>query len=120
MKFKEGAIKTGMVIHCPKEEDAKALYEHCDKTYYPNTWDTHKSDTCYHLCGVKTIQSIGYGDDDYYRTRGFSITEFSDLIEPDDYDIDITDGKIRYGGNLSQLNSLPDGYPIPLENERLI
>ncbi|MCD8149921.1 MAG: hypothetical protein LUE92_10245, partial [Clostridiales bacterium] len=68
---------------------------------------THGSDTCYCVCTYgKYIYHCDIKD-----AEGL-ITEFADLIEPDDYGVDITDGKIRYGGNLSQLNNLIDDSPI--------
>ncbi|MCD7863601.1 MAG: hypothetical protein LUG61_08900 [Lachnospiraceae bacterium] len=90
MKFKE--IDPGAVIHCPKEEDARALLEHLKELGY-NIQDMHPR--------IEWKQELGEGifyeieSNDFwswgkkrmsYLQAGRKITEFSDLIEPDDCD----------------------------------
>ncbi|MCD8366127.1 MAG: hypothetical protein LUC83_10055 [Clostridiales bacterium] len=85
MKFKE--IKPGMVIHCPKEEDARALLEHLDGLGY--VWATRIS-----LKDEAHFKHILSCDKEYFTIwndmtvtagmrRTWEITEFSDLIEPE-------------------------------------
>ncbi|MCC8163432.1 MAG: hypothetical protein LIO86_09805 [Lachnospiraceae bacterium] len=93
MKFKE--IKPGMVIHCPKEEDAVALFNHLESLGYGwlsgcllddigyTYWDVYSDKTGYRLSADKTDAVAEYGDVDSYQAKGLEITEFSDLIEPE-------------------------------------
>ncbi|MCD8396105.1 MAG: hypothetical protein LUD12_02770 [Lachnospiraceae bacterium] len=64
MKFKE--IKPGMVIHCPTEEDARALLEHLDSLGYRwgmthknlvkmPCWNTYTDKTCYMIEDNKDV-----------------------------------------------------------------
>jgi len=86
MKFKE--IKPGMVIHCPKEEDARALLEHLDRLGYVwcnganicaaySRWHEHCDRTGYQILGDREGK-ITNGNVNSYLCK---ITEFSDLIE---------------------------------------
>lgn len=77
MKFKE--IKPGMVIHCPTEEDARALTEHLKEVGYdvPSLL-IHK----YYYIGDDLVVTW---TDTYPVRPNAQITEFSDLIESDDF-----------------------------------
>ncbi len=86
MRFKE--IRPGMAIHCQREEDANTLLEHLDTLGY--RWFSNMrltEENLYHGCGEETCYFINYnkkvtfGICDGYREEGYTITEFSDLIE---------------------------------------
>ncbi len=88
MKFKDGAIKPGMTIHCLEEEDTRALLEHLEEMGFK--WNSGDLPTkrrplsenynCYHLYNDMTIACDRY---EYYAKWFGEITEFSDLIEPE-------------------------------------
>ncbi|MCC8043887.1 MAG: hypothetical protein LIP12_00105 [Clostridiales bacterium] len=94
MKFKENAIKPGMVIHCPTEEDARALSEHLIKLgvananhimeYYGLNNGVGKTDTVW-IKQKEGYLTVEYSDRKWYEKDEYQmeITEFSDLIESD-------------------------------------
>lgn len=80
-KIKDGAIKSGMVIHCTEKEQARALLEHLDKEGYSchvNLIDWENRETCYKIEYSKWVYRNTVRN--FFRDE---ITEFSDLIEPD-------------------------------------
>lgn len=98
MKFKE--IKPGMVIHCPKEEDARVLLEHLDRLGYVwcngasicaaySRWREHCDRTGYQILGDRKGK-ITNGNVNSYLCK---ITEFSDLIEPENSTQNSTGGE---------------------------
>ncbi len=125
MRFKENAIKEGMVIHCPKEDDAKALLEYLKELEYvwhsgdeidsnDTRYKAYEENTCYDIgyCGNKKIV---FSDISFYKSeRERSITEFSDLIEPDDVDLvrrsDVMQTIEKVFNNYSMTWSLDNPY----------
>lgn len=89
IKFK--AIELGMVIHCPTEENAKELLKHLDELGYVWTGDksslldkvyyqSYRENTCYE---TEENGIVFFGSKDFFEKEGYTITEFSDLVEPD-------------------------------------
>ncbi|MCD8068505.1 MAG: hypothetical protein LUE87_06420 [Lachnospiraceae bacterium] len=101
MKFKE--ITPGMVIHCPREQDARTLLKHLEDLKYDvsdavkiHAYARYKEKTCFY---INPNITVSYGDDDFYATDknfrehegNLKITEFSDLIEHDEKPIEAND-----------------------------
>lgn len=84
-------IEPGMVIHCPTEENAKELLKHLDELGYVWTGDksslldkvyyqSYRENTCYE---TEENGIVFFGSKDFFEKEGYTITEFSDLVEPD-------------------------------------
>lgn len=95
MKIKP--ITPGMVIHCPKEEDVKAVLEHLDNLGYEygrkgairkNMDEIPISDDVIYYIGLNETLSWGFREFAGADGEEIKVTEFSDLIEPDDSPID--------------------------------
>lgn len=89
IKFKE--IKPGMAIHCQTEEEAEKLFKHLDRLGYKwwsdeslliedTIYDRYGKNTCYF---IEENKEVTYSDIGFFKSKGYEITEFSDLIEPE-------------------------------------
>lgn len=83
MKLKE---INDAVVHCGTKEEAEQLINSLNeglgtKENWIAYWDIYEEETCYRIEGgvVK-----GYDDFGYYKRNRYTITEFSDLIEPEE------------------------------------
>lgn len=109
-------IKPGMVIHCPTEEEAEKLFKHLDRLGYKwwsdggllveNTiYDRYGKNTCYF---IEENKEVTYSDIDFFKSKEYEITEFSDLIEPE-----LTaEEAIRLQADLCHSNGCFKGCPI--------
>lgn len=76
MKLRE--IKPGMVIHCKTREEANQLVDLTDiGKSYKNYWRIEKENTCYSFRN----NFWQFSPIDWYIRNGYTITEFSDLID---------------------------------------
>ncbi len=88
IKFKE--IEQGMTIHCSTEGEAEDLLKHLDGLGYKwNDGGLLVEDTIYDRYGKNTCffieedYRVTHRDIDYFKSEGYEVTEFSDLIEPE-------------------------------------
>jgi hypothetical protein len=88
MKLKP--IEDEMVVHCKTEDEAKELIKWaCDErgynTFPLGTWHDYKDYTCYHFYQLNNGKNtISYCNKSYYLDNNYEITEFSDLIIPEE------------------------------------
>ena len=87
MKLKD--IK-GKVIHCKTKEEATQLIETIGgQSHWIRNWEIYRERTCYRFYNDGTI--AGYCNIHYYRDEnGYEITEFSDLIIPEETESPLT------------------------------
>ena len=70
------------VIHCKTKEEAEVLIRETDSDIkFERFWNWHESDTCYDVRNSKIYECCAYN---WYKANGFEITEFSDLIDPEE------------------------------------
>lgn len=90
MKFKE--IEPEMVIHCKTEEEANQLLSHLNDLGYEwyngeslleadSRYENCREDTCYCL---SENNKITYSSVSHYMDNNYKITEFSDLVVPEE------------------------------------
>ncbi|MCD8124256.1 MAG: hypothetical protein LUE23_04355 [Lachnospiraceae bacterium] len=113
MKFK--SITPGMVIHCPKEEDARALLEHLDELGY--RWrgggtlskTLYDEGSTYYLNlepGYSYPLNIMHGCYENAIKRNIDVTEFSDLIEPDSVNEPNTSSNAQSDNSNAQMSAV--------------
>jgi Fe2+ or Zn2+ uptake regulation protein len=82
MKLKP--IKDGMVVHCKTEDEAKELIKWAHECGYgteiPDCWKHYNKHTCYRFY----TNYWTYESNVYFESVGCKITEFSDLIIPEE------------------------------------
>ena len=75
-------LQENEVIHCPtKEEFEKIIALNPENDLRVTMWNAYKQETCYHPFG--TIHKGKYCDIDYYKSRGCTIHQARDFLEPE-------------------------------------
>jgi hypothetical protein len=78
-----------MVVHCKTEDEAKELIECANmrgySTFSLDAWRAHRDLTCYRFSQLSNGKKIiNYCNTNFYLNNGYKITEFSDLIIPEE------------------------------------
>ena len=74
------------IVHCKTQEEAEALINGLEvknhiKYHWIDYWENYGSSTCYRIENGKVLS---YCDIHFYEIRDYEITEFCDLIEPEE------------------------------------
>ncbi len=89
-KLKQDIDKQNAVVHCETQEQWDAVIEALGCDWKSDEWGDEGCETCIRLVGNR------FSDREFYKGKGFTIHSFTDVFEPELYDLTKT-GRVPEG-----------------------